>query len=218
MASSAALAAARQYSAHLIRDADSVAEDLESFAQLLAKWSRVQNLVSRETLSDLWVRHIADSLQVLKLLAPAERQVLDLGSGGGFPALPLAIALKGGETQFLLVEPNGRKASFLKTVARELALPVRVEARRSDELDPRETSPVDLITSRALAPLETLCGMAKPFWRANTRAVFHKGREHLGELADSAAVWNHDVLVLPSDTDASGVLIELKNLRLKSDS
>jgi 16S rRNA (guanine527-N7)-methyltransferase len=218
MALSAALAVSKQYGTQLIRDVDAIAEDLESFAQLLAKWSRVQNLVSRETLSDLWVRHIADSLQVLKFLSPADRHILDLGSGGGFPALPLAIALKGGGTQFLLVEPNGRKASFLKTVARELALPVRVEARRSDELDPRETSAIDVITSRALAPLETLCAMSKPFWQANTRAIFHKGREHMGELADSAAVWNHDVLILPSDTDASGVLIELKNLRLKSDS
>ncbi|MDB5563230.1 MAG: rsmG, partial [Hyphomicrobiales bacterium] len=77
---------------------------------------------------------------------------------------------------------------------------------------------VDVITSRALATLNTLCAMSQPFWKSGTRAIFHKGREHVGELADSAAVWNHDVLIVPSDTDASGVLIELKNLRLKSGS
>ncbi|MDB5562235.1 MAG: rsmG, partial [Hyphomicrobiales bacterium] len=144
MASAAALAVANQYVAHLIRDPGEVAEELESFALLLAKWSRVQNLVSRETLKDLWSRHMADSLQVVKLLQPTDRLILDLGSGGGFPALPLAVALKGSEVQFILVEPNGRKASFLKTVARELGLPVRVEARRSDEIDPRETPEVDV--------------------------------------------------------------------------
>jgi 16S rRNA (guanine527-N7)-methyltransferase len=213
-----AVEAANHYAEFLTRDVPTVADELESFSLLLRKWSRVQNLVSRETLNGLWPRHISDSLQVLRLLGAEDKTFIDLGSGGGFPAIPLAIALKGGDAKFLLLEPNGRKASFIRTVARELGLAVRVEARRSDEIDPRETLPPDIITSRALAPLATLCGMALPFWSNTTRAIFHKGREHVGELADSSAVWHHDVIIVPSDTDASGVLIELKNLRLKSGS
>src|SRR6185312_2011558 len=111
-----------------------------------------------ETLTELWSRHIADSLQVLKLLSGDDRAFLDLGSGGGFPAIPLAIALRGTGKTFLLVEPNARKASFLRTVARELDLAVTVEARRSEEIDSRETISPDVITSRALASLVTLCG------------------------------------------------------------
>jgi 16S rRNA (guanine527-N7)-methyltransferase len=153
---------------------------------------------------------------VLALLKLDDASFLDLGSGGGFPAIPLAIALKNDRHRFVLVEPNARKASFLRTVARELHLAVTVEAKRSEELDPRETIPIDVITSRALAPLVDLCGLASPFFSPETRAIFHKGREHVDELAESSAVWHHDVLVTNSVTDPNGVLIELTNLSLKT--
>ena len=204
------------YARYLARPLAAVTADLESYAQLLRKWQKVQNLVSRETLDAVWTRHFADSLQVLRQLRPDDRLIVDLGSGGGFPALPLAIALKGRDLRFILVEPNGRKVSFLRTVARELGLAVTVESRRSDEIDSRETGPVDVVTARALASLSTLCTMAAPFFGPQTRAVFHKGREHLEELAESRLVWDHDVLIIPSDTDPNGVLLELSNLSLKN--
>jgi 16S rRNA (guanine527-N7)-methyltransferase len=208
--------AIRPYQASFGRPLPEVERDLESFAALLAKWQAVQNLVSRETLKDVWVRHFADSLQVLKLLGPGDNLILDLGSGGGFPALPLAVASRGTARRFVLVEPNGRKVSFLRTVARELGLDVTVYAQRSDEIDSRETGVPDVVTSRALAALPQLCAMAAPFFGPKTRAIFHKGREHVEELVESSAVWHHDVLLLPSDTDSQGVLLELKNLRLKT--
>jgi 16S rRNA (guanine527-N7)-methyltransferase len=214
MPSPQALAAVAPYAESLSRPAAEVAEDLESFSVLLQKWQRVQNLVSRETLEQLWGRHIADSLQVLPLLRPDDRTVLDLGSGGGLPAIPLAIAGKGARN-FILVEPNGRKASFLRTVSRELQLSVRVESLRAEELDPSELPEIDVITSRALAPLSQLCAMAAPFFGPKTRAILHKGREHVDELAESGAVWHHDVLVTKSATSEDGVLLELTKLRLK---
>jgi 16S rRNA (guanine527-N7)-methyltransferase len=204
------------YAEYLSRPISEVAADLESYAQLLRRWQKVQNLVSRETLDAVWTRHFADSLQVLKLLRPTDKLIVDMGSGGGFPALPLAIALKGAPIRFLLVEPNGRKVSFLRTVARELGLAVTVESRRSNELDSRETGAVDVITARALASLSELCAMASPLFGPQTRAIFHKGREHLEELAESRLAWDHDVLILPSDTDPNGVLLELSNLSLKN--
>src|SRR5690606_9259042 len=116
-----------RYAQFFTRPVADVAADLESYAQLLRKWQPVQNLVSRETLDDVWSRHFLDSLQVLTLLKPEDRAFLDLGSGGGFPALPLAIALKSPNHHFTLIEPNGRKVSFLRTVVRELKLMVNVE-------------------------------------------------------------------------------------------
>jgi 16S rRNA (guanine527-N7)-methyltransferase len=204
------------YAAFLGRPVAEIVADLESYAQLLRKWQKVQNLVSRETLDAVWTRHFADSLQVLKLLRPNDHLVVDLGSGGGFPALPLAIALKGRDIRFILVEPNGRKVSFLRTVARELGLTVSVEPHRSNEIDSRETGPVDVVTARAVASLADLCVMASPLFGAPTRAIFHKGREHLEELAESRLVWDHDVLIISSDTDPNGVLLELSNLSLKN--
>lgn len=210
-----ALGLVRPYEQWLQRPLAEVVADLESFCVLLQKWQRVQNLVSRETLDDVWDRHIVDSLQVLPLLG-AFRVLLDLGSGGGFPAIPLAIARRGSGESFLLVEPNSRKASFLRTAARELQLPVKVENRRSEEIDPADLPPVDIITSRALAPLTELCAMAMPFFRPETRAILHKGREHVEELSESRAVWHHDVVVTRSVTDSDGAVLELRNLRPKT--
>lgn len=210
------LGAIAPYAPHFTRPIGEVAADLESYAQLLKKWQGVQNLVSRETLNAIWSRHFADSLQVLPLLRDSDHTFLDLGSGGGFPALPLAIALKGPNHRFTLVEPTSRKVSFLRTVARELDLSVTVEGRRSDQIDSRETPVPDVITSRALAALPMLCGWMEPFFGANSRAILHKGREHVEEVSEAATQWGFDVLVTKSDTDESGVLLTLTNLRAKT--
>ncbi|KQX38801.1 hypothetical protein ASD04_09110 [Devosia sp. Root436] len=204
------------YAAHFTRPLADVAADLESYAQLLRKWQAVQNLVSRETLNLVWSRHFADSLQVLPLLAADDHAFLDLGSGGGLPALPLAIALKSPNHHFTLIEPNGRKVSFLRTVARELGLIVTVEGARSDQIDSRETPVPDVITSRALAGLPVLCGWMQPFFSPETRAILHKGREHVEELAEAVPHWDFNVVITRSDTDAEGVLLTLKNLRSKT--
>jgi 16S rRNA (guanine527-N7)-methyltransferase len=216
MPSSEQLAAITPYEARFGRSLAEVASDLESYAQLLADWQRVQNLVSRETLDALWTRHFADSLQVLKLLSPDDREVLDLGSGGGFPALPLAVASKGLERHFTLVEPTSRKVSFLRAVIRKTGAAAHVDGRRIEQVDSRETGAVDVVTGRALASLRQLCAMSAPFVGPKTRAIFHKGREHVEELKEAGAHFDFDVLLTKSDTDDSGVLVELRNLRSKT--
>jgi 16S rRNA (guanine527-N7)-methyltransferase len=204
------------YAVHFSRPLEAVGRDLESYAALLKKWQAVQNLVSRETLDSVWERHFADSLQVLPLFGESDREFMDLGSGGGFPALPLAIASKGLDRHFVLVEPTARKVSFLRTVARELDLNVTVIGRRSDEIDSRETPLPDVITSRALAALPLLCDWMEPFFATKTRAILHKGREHVNELTESGAHWHYDVVVNKSDTDPSGVILSITNLKRKS--
>src|SRR5687768_7687438 len=96
---------------------------LDAFVNLLLKWQRTTNLVAASTIDQVWTRHIADSLQLLPL-APDARRWIDLGSGGGFPGLVLACALR--ETPGVavhLVESNGKKASFLRQAARQLGVP-----------------------------------------------------------------------------------------------
>ena len=149
-------------------------------------------------------------------MRPTDRSFIDLGSGGGFPALPLAIALKGTAAKFRLVEPTTKKAAYLRTVIRELDLSAVVDTRRAEEIDSRETGPIDVVTSRALAALPMLCGLAAPFFGPETRAIFHKGREHVEELRETRLAWDVDVLLTNSVTDKAGVLLQLSNLRLKS--
>ena len=201
-----------RYAAHFHRPVDEVLGALQRYEELLRKWQNIQNLVSRETLNEVWSRHFADSLQVLARLQTTDTRFLDLGSGGGLPALPLAIALKGGPESFTLIEPTSRKVSFLRTVARELDLAVKVLPKRSDQIDSRETTKPDVITSRALAGLPQLCAMMFPFFGPNTRAVLHKGREYGEEISESRASWQFDVVVAQSETDPNGVLLELTGL------
>ncbi len=196
----------------LSREAQEVAEDLEAFAALLYKWQQVQNLVSRETLPHLWVRHMRDSLQLLKNIVPKERRFLDLGSGGGFPAIPLAIALKSSDLQFHLVESNRRKASFLRMVARELELPVRVFDKRIEQVGHQEIGEIDLVTCRATTSLCRLFGLVAPFWGNGTKGLFHKGREYGEELVKAGAVWRFNVVELMSETDRDGRILEISNL------
>jgi 16S rRNA (guanine527-N7)-methyltransferase len=210
------LASIAPYQAYIARPIEQVHRDLESYAALLRKWQPVQNLVSRETLSSVWERHFADSLQLVRLLRDSDSNFLDFGSGGGFPALPLAIASKGLDRRFVLIEPTARKVSFLRTVARELDLNVTVIGRRSDQIDSRETPVPDVLTSRALASMPVLCGWMLPFFSNNSRALLHKGREHVDELRESGALYEHDVLIDKSDTDPGGVILTITNLAKKS--
>jgi 16S rRNA (guanine527-N7)-methyltransferase len=192
----------------------SVQSNLETFATLLRKWNAVQNLVSRETLEELWPRHIEDSLQLVPLLRPSDRSILDLGSGGGFPAIPLAIATRDSDRHFTLLEPVTKKAAFLKTVARELALPVTVHALRAEQFDSRET--VDVLTSRALAALPDLIALGARLLAPAGHFLLHKGQNYRQELDAATQLHDFDVVVHPSKTDARGVILEITNLRAKS--
>jgi 16S rRNA (guanine527-N7)-methyltransferase len=203
-----------EYSQYFQRSAAVVHADLESFATLLRKWNAVQNLVSRETEATLWERHIVDSIQILPLLRRADERILDIGSGGGLPAIPLAIALKGGPARFQLVEPITKKVAFLRQAIRELGLSAQVHAGRSDDFDSRETS-YDVITSRALAALPTLLGLIHPFFGPETRAILHKGRDYARELEESRLAWNFDVVLTDSATETGAVLLQISNLRIK---
>jgi 16S rRNA (guanine527-N7)-methyltransferase len=192
------------------RPRQDVAADLESFAEILAKWQRAQNLVSRETLADLWSRHIADSLQVLNYWGLAPSKVIDVGSGGGFPSLPLAIARKGSGDHFCLVESNGRKAAFLRTVVRELSLDAEIvpERMESARLPFKEAG---IITSRAVAGLPRLLELTARCAGPETRLLLHKGREYGEELKAAAAGWHFDVIEHASATDLAAVILEIRD-------
>ena len=188
--------------------------DLEIYAALLRKWNAVQNLVSRETLDELWPRHIEDSLQLLPLLRLTDMSVLDIGSGGGFPAIPLAIASRETGRRFTLLEPVTKKSAFLRTVARELDLAVTVYAVRAEDRDSRET--YDAITSRALAALPHLLAISARFLRPEGHMLMPKGMNYRRELDAASALYDFDVIAHPSRTDPGAAILEISKLRAKS--
>jgi 16S rRNA (guanine527-N7)-methyltransferase len=183
---------------------------LDQFAELFLRWQRAVRLVAASTLAQLWTRHIADSLQLLAL-APGAKVWADLGSGGGFPGLIIAIALKekpGAKVH--LIESDQRKAAFLREAARALNLPVVIHVKRIEEV--AEPLPgLEVVTARALAPMPELLEIAHPFLKHGAKGLFMKGANVDNELTDATKSWSIKSTIVPSKTDSAGriVVVEL---------
>ena len=179
------------------------------YADLLARWQRIKNLVAPSTLDEVWTRHLADSAQIVPLMPDALRWT-DIGAGAGFPGLVVAILLAGrAGTHVDLVEANTRKCAFLREAARACGAPATVHDGRIADVLPTLES-VDVLTARALAPLPDLLEMGKALMTKGTTAVFLKSRS---ELADGAP-WGpgYTGRVLPSLTSPEGRILVLRRV------
>ncbi|NVN85897.1 MAG: 16S rRNA (guanine(527)-N(7))-methyltransferase RsmG [Rhodopseudomonas sp.] len=182
---------------------------LDAYVALLLQWQAKTNLVAPSTLANLWTRHIADSLQLLKI-APTARRWLDFGSGGGFPGVVLACAMaevEGGHVT--LVERNAKKAAFLREALRVTGAPGTVIlADIGDNVDsfPQD---VDCITARAVAPLHQLISFAEPLLRPGAKALFLKGQDVEAELTEATKYWKLSPRLHASLTGGQGWIVEL---------
>jgi 16S rRNA (guanine527-N7)-methyltransferase len=183
---------------------------LQGLVGLLEKWNVAINLVSKATLDQIWQRHILDSAQVFDH-GIAARRWLDLGSGGGFPGLVVAIlaAEKAPEMQVTLVEADQRKATFLRAVGQSLGLSTTVLSDRVEAIAPQVA---DVVSARALAPLSQLCAFARPHLVPEGAAIFLKGKTFAAEVADARKNWNFALESHPSITDPSAVVLVLKGI------
>lgn len=184
---------------------------LDGFVDLLRQWQLRTNLIAPSTLDEVWTRHILDSAQLLQIL-PEARLWVDLGSGGGFPGLVIACALRDGGGHVHLVESNGKKASFLRHVAVNLQLPCTVHAERIETILPRLPIP-DVVTARALADLSTLLSLASSLLKRGAIGLFPKGRDHALELTKAAERWHFSSRLHESLTDRHARVVEITNFR-----
>ncbi len=188
-------------------------EKLETYAALLKQWQRAVNLVAPSTLDDVWHRHFADSAQLLAQASDA-RIWVDLGSGGGFPGLVIAILLANHENHFVhLIESNSRKCAFLSEVVRHTGAAATVhEGRIEDLARGGQISHADVVTSRALAPLGLLLRLARGFWGERTLGLFLKGRDARQEI--DAALRQHQFAYdcASSRTGGGGMIVEVRRL------
>ena len=184
---------------------------LEIYAELLRKWSPRINLVAPNTLSDLYVRHFADSLQLLKLRPKNARVWADLGSGGGFPGLVVAIAARDVQSglEMHLVESDQRKATFLRTVSRETQTPVVVHATRVEDLVPLGA---DVVSARALAPLPGLLSMVRRHLAPKGVALLPKGKSYESETLSARELWRFSLDTFPSETDPGAAILKIGDL------
>jgi 16S rRNA (guanine527-N7)-methyltransferase len=188
---------------------------LSLYVELLHQWGRVQDLVAPSTLDDIWNRHIADSAQLWPLLPPEANTGADLGSGAGFPGMVLAIlGRERANFKMHLVESSNRKCSFLREVARRCGAPVEIQCMRIEQLATQSRiGAVEFVTARALAPLSSLIGLAKPLLRDTTRALFLKGRDASKEVFEAQKVWHFESALTASRTDPEGRIVEIWNLK-----
>ena len=180
---------------------------LDRFVALLIRRQKTLNLVAASTLPQIWTRHIADSLQLLGL-APQALKWIDLGAGGGFPGLVIASALaETSGAQVHLVESKQKKAAFLRDVAAALSLPAIVHTRRIEEFVADNTQSFDVVTARALAPLDKLLGYAIPLLKTGAVGLFPKGRDVGAELTQASKSWRIESELIPSKTDPHGRIV-----------
>ena len=179
---------------------------LEAYAELLTSWSARINLVGRDTLPDLWRRHILDSAQLHRLVPESARNLIDLGSGAGLPGLLLAIL---GVPDVELVEADSRKAAFLREGARVTGTSVTIRPCRIQAVPPHR---VDVVTARACAPLDRLLELAAPFLAPQTLCLFPKGERYNEELTLARKAWTMNASVEQSLSDRRGVVLRLQQV------
>ena len=181
---------------------------LEVFVQLLAKWNKAINLVSKATLEDVWRRHIYDSIQIAEIPSNSGKW-LDLGSGGGLPGLVVAAiaAERPPEKHVTLVESDQRKCAFLAAAADAMNLSVSIECRRIEESTGQT---YDIISARALASLPKLLEMALPYRHDKTICIFPKGAKADVEMKAAMKHWNITYDAVESVTDPSATIFRIQ--------
>ncbi len=186
-------------------------ERLKTYEALLKQWNPKINLVSRATLDDAWGRHFQDSIQIEWLIPQQTRSLADLGSGGGFPGLVLAIlfAETRPEARVTLIESDQRKCTFLRTVLRETGVSARVLPERIEKVAPLGA---DVLTARALAPLSQLLGFAERHLKPGGHAFFPKGARFRAEIEEALATWAFSREEIVSETSPEAVILKIGDI------
>ena len=206
-------------------------ERLEVYAALLRQWQKAVNLVAPSTLDAVWHRHFADSAQIVRL-APPRRPLLGRPRlrgrlsrpGGGHPAGGAwrpSPRLRGERERdaprVTLIESDSRKCAFLREVARKTGVTVEILSARIElpATQAKLDSP-EVVSARALAPLDRLLGLAAPLFTPATVGVFLKGRDAATEVETAAKAWTFAVEMVPSITEATGRVVVIRDLQPKS--
>ena len=204
----------------------STIERLEAYADTLRLWQKRINLVAPSTLEDLWHRHFADSAQILDLAPEAAKSWVDIGSGAGFPGLVIAILLADrlpqAPTRMTLVESDQRKCAFLAEVLRKTGvgkiIPVDILCARIEAAPTRaKLAPAEVVSARALAPLEKLLELAIPLLDPQGRGLFLKGRGVDAEIAAAARTFEFSYDLVPSRTEADAGIVVMQGPAVRAE-
>ena len=197
-----------------IKSLDVSRETLKGFYEyktLLSKWNEKINLVSKNTLADIWERHFFDSGQIIKFVEASGKRWVDVGSGAGFPGLVVALLLRDRkiDCNLVLVEKNPKKGFFLNEVIRKLNLNVEVV---NDNIYTLEPLNADILTARAFSELNNLIEISFRHRKKEGLCLFLKGENYRFELDKTLNYWFFDYDVFDSLSDPSGKIIRVKKI------
>ena len=189
-------------------------ETLNSFCEyqtLLAKWNKKINLVSKNTLANLWERHFLDSGQIINHVDASGKRWVDVGAGAGFPGLVVALLLRDRkiDCDMILVEKNTKKVFFLNEVIRKLNLNVKVVNKNVESI---ESLNADILTARAFSELKKLVELALFHRKEKGVCLFLKGENYRFELDKTLNYWFFDYDVFDSLSNSSGKIIRVKKI------
>lgn len=184
---------------------------LAIFEQTLLKWNPKINLVSKASLEHLWDRHIVDSAQIFRCITGEPKKWVDIGSGGGFPGIIVAIlaAEKLPDLKMTLIESDQRKSAFLRSAARECGVSVEVISKRIEQVEPQEA---DVLSARALADLSLLLEFTDLHLAKSGFALFPKGERWKKEVDKAREQWRFDVEPITSLTEADAVILKIQGV------
>jgi 16S rRNA (guanine527-N7)-methyltransferase len=185
---------------------------LDHLVALVAKWSPKINLVSDPRPEVVWTRHVLDSVQLFPLRHAGGDRWCDLGSGGGFPGLVVALIARelSPAMRVALVESDRRKAAFLSFAARELDIEAEIFPERAEKLVPQNA---DTVSARALAPLPLLLPLVKRHLSADGVALLPKGQRYAAELDEARQRWGFTIDLVPSMISRQSRILRVTKLR-----
>jgi 16S rRNA (guanine527-N7)-methyltransferase len=183
-------------------------ERLDIYANLLRAWNPKINLVAPSTLDDMWSRHFVDSAQLYDLAPDPVDHWADLGSGGGFPGLVIAMLAQDKESmpELTLVESDARKSAFLRTVLRETDVAASVLTKRVEQVEPLGA---DVVSARALAPMPKLLTYTHRHLASNGTALLSKGQNWEKELHEAQTTWRFSYRIDKSVVDKNSVILSV---------
>ena len=188
-------------------------EKLSVFQSFLLEQNQKFNLVSKNETNKIWIRHIHDSLRVLNLLDSnnSNNNILDIGSGGGFPAIPLAIATRDLGFKYTLCESITKKSNFLKLAIDMLQLS-NIEVI-NDRVENIKNVKFDTITCRAVSKLTKIFTYSHHLTKQNTVFLLHKGINIVEEINNATKYWFFEHELIKNDLEEGSFIIKINGLK-----
>ena len=188
---------------------------LVKYENYLIKSNKTLNLIGKSTINEIWLRHFLDSSQVIDFIDKNERDLVDLGSGAGFPGLVIAIMAKDRKIplKVKLIEKSPRKAFFLREIIKSLNL--KVEVLNLNVLNQPGKLEADLISARAFKPLKIILQFLDRNTEKWKKIFLFLGKTGKDELLQASKSWDIKYKQRMSVTSSDSIVIEINKLKKK---